>query len=686
MLRCSSHPRWGTVRLREGDRKPMIRKLAVLLTLLTIPLTLAASEWTWLGPEGGDARSLAYDPGNPQRIYMGTMAGKLFLSSDGGAHWSRVARLGGDDYVLDSIAIDPTDSHRIYVAAWSVNDDQRGDLFRSTDGGETWNAVAAMHGKSLRALALAASNPKEVVTVALDGVYRSTDGGDTFDLISPPHHAEIKNLQSVAIDPKNPDVIYVGTWHLPWKTADGGRTWASIKKGMIDDSDVFSISINPADSNVMFVSACSGIYKSEDAAGLFHKVQGMPFSARRTRVIKIDSTNPAIVYAGTTEGLWKSDDMGHSFHRMTAPNVVVNGLVIDPRRPSHLLLATDRGGILVSDDGGQTFAPSNSGFSHRQVVSILVDRNDSSTLYAGLINDKEYGGVFASRDAGLHWQQMSAGLDGRDVFTLRQTSSGALIAGTNRGIFEWKRNGYRWEPINTIIREREVPAPKTKRGVRAKSVPKRTIISRSEMESQVSDLALDGATWYAATPFGLFATQNGGESWRGGPVGGLTEVMAVKAKGNTIAVASHRGVTVSVDGGAHWYAANLPSYITPIYSIALGPEGSLWMASRQGVFRSDDNGDNWEHVLSGLPAMHINSIVYDSESNRLFATSAASAALYESADGGHHWRQTGDAGWQVRGVVPAHGHLFVTTAYDGVLTDSSNVRAANGAAASGGTQ
>src|ERR1051326_2172085 len=664
----------------------MIRKLACLFALIAIPLTLAASEWTWLGPEGGDARSLAYDPGNPQRIYMGTMAGKLFLSVDGGTHWSHVARVGGDDYVLDSIAIDPTDSKRIYVAAWSVNDDQRGDLFRSTDGGKTWDAVPAMHGKSVRALALATSNSKEVVTVALDGVYRSTDGGDSFDLISPPHHAEIKNLQSVAIDPKNPNVIYVGTWHLPWKTADGGKTWTSIKKGMIDDSDVFSISINPADPNVMFVSACSGIYKSEDAAGLFHKVQGMPFSARRTRVIKIDSTNPNIVYAGTTEGLWKSEDGGRNFHRMTAPNVVVNGIVIDPRRDSHLLLATDRGGILVSDDGGQSFAPSNTGFSHRQVVSILVDRNDSRTLYAGLINDKEYGGVFASRDAGLHWQQMSAGLDGRDVFTLRQTSTGALIAGTNRGIFEWKPNGYRWEPINTIIREREVPAPKTKRGVRSKSAAKHTTISRSEMESQVSDLAIDGGSWYAATPFGLFASENGGESWRGGPVGGLSDLIAVKAKGNTIAVAGHRGVTVSVDGGAHWYAANLPAYVTPITSIALGPEGSLWMASRQGVFRSDDNGDNWEHVLSGLPAMHINSIVYDSESNRLFATSSASTALYESADGGHHWRQNGDAGWQVRGVVPAHGHLFVTTAYDGVLTDSSNVRAANRFAAGGGTQ
>src|ERR1051326_2944966 len=121
----------------------------------------------------------------------------------------------------------------------------------------------------------------------------------SWDLISPPHHAEIKNLQSVAIDPKNPDVIYVGTWHLPWKTADGGKTWESIKKGVIDDSDVFSIIVDPVNPANVYASACSGIYKSEDFAGLFHKVQGMPFSARRTRVLRMDPTNPSVVYAGT---------------------------------------------------------------------------------------------------------------------------------------------------------------------------------------------------------------------------------------------------------------------------------------------------------------------------------------------------------------------------------------------------
>ena len=113
-------------------------------------------------------------------------------------------------------------------------------------------------------------------------------------------------MESLAVDPANPDIIYAGTWHLPWKTTDGGKAWHNIKKGVIDDSDVFSIIVDPAHSHIVYASACSGIYKSENAGELFHKIQGIPATARRTRVLKQDSLHPEVVYAGTTEGLYKT--------------------------------------------------------------------------------------------------------------------------------------------------------------------------------------------------------------------------------------------------------------------------------------------------------------------------------------------------------------------------------------------
>ncbi len=86
-----------------------------------------------------------------------------------------------------------------------------------------------------------------------------------WERISPKDSVEIHEIESLAVDPANPNIIYAGTWHLPWKTTDGGKNWTSIKQGIIEDSDVFSIVVDPKQPNVVYLSACSGIYKSEDA-------------------------------------------------------------------------------------------------------------------------------------------------------------------------------------------------------------------------------------------------------------------------------------------------------------------------------------------------------------------------------------------------------------------------------------
>jgi photosystem II stability/assembly factor-like uncharacterized protein len=145
------------------------------------------------------------------------------------------------------------------------------------------------------------------------------------------------------VDPTDPQIVYAGTWHLPWKTEDGGANWHNIKKGLIDDSDVFSIIIDPAKRRTVFLSACSGIYKSETAGELFRKIQGIPSTARRTRVLMQDPENHEVVYAGTTEGLYKTQDAGKTFQSMTGPDVIVNDVYVDPHDSNHLLLATDRG-------------------------------------------------------------------------------------------------------------------------------------------------------------------------------------------------------------------------------------------------------------------------------------------------------------------------------------------------------
>src|SRR5258708_5554546 len=432
-----------------------IKVIRVLIVLMCLSNGWAvAQQWLAVGPEGGTVRSLTLDPKNPDRIFLGTSAGRLYLSTDNGVNWSRYAQLGTTaEMVLDHVVIDPNNSRIMYVAAWNAQSPNEGELFRSKDGGRNWEIVPELHGKSIRALALAPSDSRILVAGALDGIYRSRDGGDAWERISPEHHAEIKNVESIAIDPVDPGIIYAGTWHLPWKTEDGGKSWHSIKKGVIDDSDVFSIVIDPASSSSIFMGACSGMYRSESAGELFRKIPGLPYSARRTRKLQIDPANHNVVYSGTTEGLWKTTDAGATWDRITGPNIVVNDVVVDPRHPARVLLAADRSGGLASDDAGVSFALSNRGFAHRQAAALLVDRNDTAVLYAGLLNDKEFGGVFISRDAGQTWMQVSKGLDGRDVFVLRQTNNDSIIAGTDRGAFERKPNSSRWLQSNSVTKE-----------------------------------------------------------------------------------------------------------------------------------------------------------------------------------------------------------------------------------------
>jgi photosystem II stability/assembly factor-like uncharacterized protein len=655
--------------------RAIVRAIPVVVSLLWISIALVAEQpWQPIGPDGGNVRSLAIDPRDPDRIFLGTSAGNLYLSIDKGATWSRFARPGNSaEMVLDHIVIDSTDPRNIFVAAWNAQlPNSDGDLYRSHDAGKTWEIVADLHGKSLRALSMAASDPKILVVGALDGIYRSRNGGRDFERISPANHAEIKNVESVAIDPVNPDVIYAGTWHLPWKTEDGGKTWHNIKKGVIDDSDVFSIVIDREQPANIFISACSGIYRSDSAGELFRKIQGIPYSARRTRMLRMDPLDHNIVYAGTTEGLWKTVDAGATWKHMTGSNIIINDVLIDPRQPSRMLLATDRSGVLASDDGGVTFTASNRGFTHRQAAALLVDRGNSNVLYAGVLNDKEFGGVFVSRDAGQTWKQNSDGLDGRDVFVLRQTADGALVAATDHGIFALPPNGSRWI-------SRELPLTRPQSAMIRKTSAR--VAATNELAPRVTVLELGADKWFAATAAALFVSSDSGATWRAESLPGIGVPVNISVAGKVVAIAGRNAVAVSVSGGESWLPTKTLDADFSINSVAVDNSGDVWLAARTGLFRSTDAGDSWKKV-SSLRLADIQTIHFDEENHRVLVTSGLSINIFESADNGRNWNAI-TTGWRIRNLRVARGRLLGTTAFDGIVMQPEVTAAAENVSGTG---
>jgi photosystem II stability/assembly factor-like uncharacterized protein len=439
---------------------------------------------------------------------------------------------------------------------------------------------------------------------------------------------------------------------------------------MIDDSDVFSVIVDHDNPSIVFASACSGIYKSETAGNLFAKIQGIPFSARRTRVLKQDPTNENIVYAGTTEGLWKTVDLGKVWKRMTAPEVVVNDVMIDPRDSNKVLLATDRSGVMASTNGASTWSTSNQGYAHRYVSAILADNdnNDTKTLYVGVVNDREYGGVFYSHDAGQHWLQKAVGLGGKDVFALKQTPSGMLVAGTSHGMYSLERNGSEWHPMNVVVVENTLKIPR--KG--ARKAYTKTTVSKSQLGSRVNDLEIGSERWLAATTTGIYSSTDHGKTWKGGQILGQTDFVSVRAEGSTVVAATHSSVLVSSDTGATWKLAVLPSYVVSIRSAAIASDSQIMIASREGAFRSGDGGATWEHVVNGLPAKDITSVSFDSTRKRLLATSDATGVIFESRDGGRSWQRGPDSGFPLRRVSVIGGRLVGATPFDGVILQPEN--------------
>ena len=631
-----------------------MNSLMYLLVVVLLHGNAAAGQWIRLGPDGGDARSLAYDPVNPDHIFLGTSTGTIFRSMDGGQNWTRFVHLGkGDDCVIDHIVIDPENSANIYVAIWSLQNHHTGDLYRSHDAGRNWSVIPAMHGKSIRALVVAQSDSKVLVVGALDGVFRSKDGGQVWQKISR-ERAEIKNVESIAIDPKNSDVVYVGTWHLGWKTLNAGASWSRVEGGIIDDSDIFSIIVDRSNSRTLFLSACSGVYKSLDSGHVFERIQGIPFSARRTRVLKQDPNDPGVVYAGTTEGLWVTGDSGTTWKRVTSPELVVNDVSVDPRNSRRVLLATDRAGVLTSDNGRLNFVDSNSGFTHRYVASLLADQGDPDILYAGIVNDRELGGVLISNDAGRHWSQMNAGLDGRDVFTLKQLNNGSILAGTNRGIFMLDQHSSQWIVLGATSKEGD-----------------RADVSTSSMK--VNDLEVTTKEWLAATSRGLYLSSNEGKAWKRDVELGRPYLVSVRARSNVVVVAGTRKLLVSVDYGKTWRASrDLPSYVSGIQSLTITPDDQVIVASREGAFRSRNLAAQWSRIYRGLPSKNINCITYDDSNHRLLATTAENTAVYESKDGGYSWRRQSDTGYRLRSISVFRGRLVATTRFDGLILQTQD--------------
>ncbi len=662
---------------RQSALIPMAR--IAVLALLCWPAN--AVSWLPFGPFGGDARSFGVDPADHTHLYLGTTTGWIFESRDEGKQWSRLARIDQrDDLVVDHILVDPKSPQHLVAGVWVLGS-RGGGLYVSTDAGKSWSSNADMNGESIRSLTADPEDFHQLVAGTLRGVFRSTDAGAHWKLISPPDSNEIHEVQSVAVDPHDPKTLYAGTWHLPWKTDDAGEHWTNIKEGIIDDSDVFSIIVDPKSPQIVYASACSGIYRSDDAGGRFVKVQGIPSTARRTRVLKQDPEQLDTVFAGTTEGLFRTRDGGKTWNRTTGPEVIVNDVYVDPTDSKRVFLATERGGVVASEDGGDSFRPANEGFTARQVVSYAVDRDHPAQLYIGIINDKEWGGVFSSENGGLTWVQQSTGLAGRDVFGLAQAMDGTILAATSHGLFRfkdavWQQAGAAPDPS---LHHAASAGPRSNGSGHtgaaghtpvAKTKPQAPAVASTSakglLEGGFYALAVDANQLYAVGSGTLFTSDNSGEAWRAVPGVPAGEYRGVAVAKTTVVANTLTSMARSTDGGASWSDLPKPGGLTQIAVVAVDDEGDVWAGGREGLFVQRGGAGDWL-TPPNLPIRDVNSLYFDRRSAQLLVTVNTASTLAFALQLPSFAPKAFDTGWHMRFIRSVGDHMVGATLYDGVV-------------------
>jgi photosystem II stability/assembly factor-like uncharacterized protein len=600
-----------------------------------------SDDWRANGPPGGDVRSLVVDPSNPDRFYLGTLDAQIYTSLDAGKSWELLYNFNKPKLFVDHIIVDPRDPKTLYVAAHRHK--EAGGFFKSTDGGRKWRESPELKNEALHSLTQSEANPNVLVAGTFNGIFRSDNSGDSWTQLPTYNTPGLVHVESLAIDPRTVNTIYAGTWYLPYKSTDGGQSWRNIKNGIIDDSDIFAIDIDPRDPNHIIASACSGIYESKNGGDLWKKVQGIPSQSRRTRAIVQHPSIAGLVFAGTTEGFWRSEKGGAdgSWMVTTSRQLEINSIAIHPTRPQVIYIGTNNYGVMVSNDGGKNFVPTNGGYSGRFANVILSDRETPNRIYAATINTTTGGGfLFVSTDNGESWRPSMRNMPPRLItYSILQDARDAnlIYLGTNLGVYQSLDRGTSWAPVWTAAK---AVAPAKGRSAKKKTAAAGSTsvaaVARPNDTTRQVQQALNAAGYNVGVADGHAGKQTLAaikkyQTDRHLPVSGKIDNITLKSLGLSLAA-------VSSDAEAVVLSDAVNALVQTVDVETQQP--ILLAATNSGLFRSSDPTRGWQRLpYGGSLDPRTSCISADTEHPERILVGTASSGVLSSRDGGKTWTQ-----------------------------------------------
>ncbi|HEX7843957.1 MAG TPA: hypothetical protein VF469_41065, partial [Kofleriaceae bacterium] len=548
--------------------------------------TDGGATWQHLGlDQTVEIGRIVIDPKNPNNVFVAAM-GNLFSrnvdrgvyrSQDGGLTWTKVLFVSDIAGAID-LAIDPVTPSRVFAATWErlrtpaarLYSGPGSGLWRSTDGGTTWTALAgglpaSSTQPSRIGVVVAPSSPSTVYTIfsrsdnSLDGVFRSTDSGTTWTRQAATNLASIIGAQAfwsgrLFVHPTNPSDLWVDGVGLAHSTNAGGSFTAISGLHADHHAQWFS----PANPAVILKGTDGGVYRSTNSGSTWTHFNNLPISQFYT--VEVHPLDPTKIYGGLQDNGVQRTPTGQTNDWSS----IVGGdgleVHVDLRSTQVIYGESQFGALRRSTNGGTSFSSATSGLSGRLgwKTPIALDPSSTgtgttSTLYLG--SDL----LFRSTNSAVSWTAISGDL------TNGNQGVGPVVFGT----------------ITTVA-----VAPSNKN----------TIYIGTD----------DGNVW---------VTQNAGASYTridsSLPDLWVTQV-AVDPGNDAIAYATFSGFRVdqplahvfrTTDHGATWsdISSDLPD--SPVNAIAIDPRQSstLYVGSDVGAFVSQDLGASWAPLGVGLP-------------------------------------------------------------------------------------
>lgn len=640
------------------------------------------ASWTFEGPVnvGGRISALAMHPDDMSTIYAGAASGGVYKSTDGGAGWSPIF----DEALslsIGDIEIAPSDPDVVYVGTGEANAgggsltyDGYG-MYRSDDGGDTWEHIGLTNSGSIGRIAVHPQDPGIVFVAAMGrlfsnnmerGIFRSVDGGQTWEKVL--YISSMTGGIDIVIHPGSPDTLYAAMWQRErtpeqrtyggtecgiYRSYDGGDTWLELTGGLPSpspDAGRIGIDIARSDPDILYaiyadkIGYFDGVFKTTDGGDTWTRTNDATLAGMYSSYgwwfgrIAVDPTDPAIVF-GIGFDLYKTENGGQTWFNTSGPvHVDQHDIIIHPLDHEYVVLGND-GGVYISDDGG-----SASSWDHLQNMGITqfytceIDHQAPERLYGGT---QDNGTNRTMTGSPGDWEHIYWG-DGFYVLVDPQDQD-YVYAEYQYGNFARSTNGG-----STFY-------------------PAMTGISSGDRKNWNTPVVFDPLNpevlYYGANR--LYRTVNRAVSWlaispdlTGGPGSGnqvygtITTIDVAPSNTSYIYVGTDDGnVWITRDGGGEWtnISAGLPDrWVT---RVAVDPydeniayvtlSGYRWDSYQPHILKTVDAGESWTDISGDLPEAPVNDIIIDPDYDSTLYV-ATDFGVYVTWSGGTKWFMLGE--------------------------------------------